>query len=278
MPSIRHTSPSSPPSPGFRGQSTYRDAFRGQSFTLGADWASSLRTQIAKSSPYCRHCLRHSPEKQADQSIVPSLVAFLPAERSIPQDSIVRLQGLNQGAYSHPCLVLLESECKHLVFVAPMTSFNGTDLCQKYSHASPTAKHDVFWRHLSIDHPQRSSPNDLDSLSLLDGDSLPKASYLNLSGGYWIEKSTLAPFNAGQRKRLSLTQSALAYARWAYGVAERHRAGLSMLPPKIALTQTALNPGVAPFVSHGRQAQTPAWRPSAVPYSVAKNAVSWRRG
>ena len=69
---------------------TTRDAFKGATFTPGMDWETCLRNQTAKSSLYCRCCVRgqHSSH-QTNDAIVSGTITFLPDETSVPLDSSV---------------------------------------------------------------------------------------------------------------------------------------------------------------------------------------------
>ncbi|KAK4496193.1 hypothetical protein PRZ48_012173 [Zasmidium cellare] len=198
---------------------TYRSAFASAPFTP-ADWASYLEAQVTPYLPYCLPCLR---SLQANSSIAPGTIVYLPSENTVPLDSIVRYQpAVNAGAYAHPGLALLESRCGHLVFVAPVTSFRGAGIQAKYNRIGAAAKNDIFWQYLVLDTHLTPAHNDLAALEIA-GDRLAKPSYVHLDQGYWIEKVQLAVQGAHLGKRTTVTAAALMYAQWAYAVAEGHR-------------------------------------------------------
>ncbi|KAF7196714.1 hypothetical protein HII31_02084 [Pseudocercospora fuligena] len=165
-------------------------------------------------------CFPPSVARPLDGTNLQGQIAFLPRQDQIPETSVVHPQ-LNKGAYSHPCVILAQQSS--FVFCAPVTSFNGQALQEKYARANDKS---ILWQYLQIHHPAapREAPNGLGEL-YLTGDAMAKPSYVNLNGGFWIEWQYLSKF--GRSERLALAAESYFIATWAYAVAEQHRQQLT---------------------------------------------------
>lgn len=200
---------------------TYRSALASAPLHPAVDWASSLEAQVPIPIIYCRQCLRNIPVGQAANSVTAGTVVFLPDGDKVPNDSIVHGK-VNDVAYAHPGLVLLESRCGHYVFVAQMTSFGETGIQAKFTKLGKASKNNVFWRYLALDTHILPPHNDLRALEIA-GDRPAKPSYVNLEHAYWIERDNLTVLGGHRGKLTFVTPAALQYAQWAYSIVEWYR-------------------------------------------------------
>lgn len=180
--------------------------------------------------PECRGTSNASPHRshrdaigRADQKDAVGRVMMLPRESDIPQDSVVRqFFAQNVGAYGHPCLAMSTPSCGHLVFCAQMTSFGQTPLEKKYENAGEEVRENVLWKYVPVTHIPKTGPQPGNRWGdLISTVAMEKQSYVNLTGGFWIEVKNL--HYLPNRKTCRLDPASLRRAKWAYAVAEKHR-------------------------------------------------------
>lgn len=100
----------------------------------------SLERGLAPRSFCCSKCERPIIPEPSGSLQHPALagIRWLPSIYHLPTaSSVIRHQPrvLNEGAGNHPCVVALVSDCGHLLFCMPVTSFNGDGIMAKYAGA-----------------------------------------------------------------------------------------------------------------------------------------------
>lgn len=216
--------------PRVSGQLTYHDAF-----DLAREFPSHSPQDLAAvlpGAPACPRCTGYGPCPTIQRRLSPhdakqgliGTVAYLPSfqDAQAAGSCIFGQPHVNPAAFQHPCVILETSACGHLSFCAPVTSFGGNSLADKYARASRRTQERFFWEYIAMEGVDgtHSPVNDLGTLRIA-GAQLEKRSYCHLAEGYWIEWDNLSRFNKMGRRVLDAESIQL--VRWAYAVAEHHR-------------------------------------------------------
>lgn len=158
----------------------------------------------------CEHEVRSYPdwsslsERYDASEQLNGLIAYLPPSDHIPRDSAICHQSprLNERAFGHPCVIIDQSNCGHLVRCARCTSFGGKGIHKKAVDWYPTVRKSRMKQYIPLTSnslcpgSRRRSvpfPPSFSSLGLLtwSGPRVDKRSYVYVTETFVIEKENL---------------------------------------------------------------------------------------
>lgn len=174
----------------------------------------SLHTVLPSTPTFCSQCNQQvvaAPPGLEYYSPIPmGQLSWLPKKHTIDPSSMVHRPDseVNDGAGNHPCLVAMVSQCAHLVFCMPMTSFANGGIEQKFSRAHNP--HEMYEEYMPLAEATTPPTHSKGALPYA-GPRMSRQSYVHLEFGYWIEWAHLTGRNMGR-----LTFEALATVRQAY--------------------------------------------------------------
>ena len=148
----------------------------------------SLKQVLAGRRPvWCSTCSKQASVSQRHADPVIGSIKLLPRIQDIEYwtpTSVILRQGLNDGAGGHPCLVAARSDCGHLLFCMPITSFDGRGLAEKYVYCrNPETLREIMGQYVPMEHDDNSDTISLahgHELAETTGPRLPKQSYIHL--------------------------------------------------------------------------------------------------
>ncbi|KAK5114958.1 hypothetical protein LTR85_009996 [Meristemomyces frigidus] len=149
------------------------------------------------------------------------LIAHLPTQTSVPGTSIAHQQPevLNDRAFDHPCVILSTSDCGHMVFCLPATSWGRKSFDQKW-HAIRNPQLLAEKRNLYAALKRHDTvPHNLLGELEHSGPEMPTQTYIHKDHGFWIEWSFLNHFKpVGCLRRLTLADQRSAQRSYSAGV------------------------------------------------------------